>query len=60
MFKPSARMDCFLQPIRPGTRFQAFGGSEGNYHGLDYALFYMDIRENAMLKVKTYLDNNSK
>jgi enamine deaminase RidA (YjgF/YER057c/UK114 family) len=43
-----------------GTRFQAFGGSEGNYHGLDYALFYMDIRENAMLKVKTYLDNNSK
>ena len=40
-----------------GTRFQAFGGSVGNYHGLDYALFYMDIRENAMLKVKTYLDN---
>ena len=42
-----------------GTRFQAFGGSEGNYHGLDYALFYMDIRENAILKVKTYLDNIS-
>ena len=39
-----------------GTRFQAFGGSSGNYHGLDYALFYMDIRENAQLKVKTYLD----
>jgi enamine deaminase RidA (YjgF/YER057c/UK114 family) len=42
-----------------GTKFQAFGGSEGNYHGLDYALFYMDIRENAKLKVKTYLDNFS-
>ena len=42
-----------------GTRFQAFGGSKGNYHGLDYALFYMDIRENAILKVKTYLDNIS-
>jgi hypothetical protein len=42
-----------------GTRFQAFGGSLGNYHGLDYALFYMDIRENAKLKVKTYLDNIS-
>ena len=43
-----------------GTRFQAFGGSVGNYHGLDYALFYMDIRENAILKVKTYLNNITK
>ena len=42
-----------------GTKFQAFGGSKGNYHGLDYALFYMDIRENAIIKVKTYLDNIS-
>ena len=42
-----------------GTRFQAFGVSEGNYHGLDYALFYIDIRENAILKVKTYLENIS-
>ena len=50
----------FFATDQTGTRFQAFGGSEGNYHGLDYALFYMDIRENAMLKVKTYLDNNSK
>ena len=40
-----------------GTRFQSFAGSAGNYHGLDYALFYMDIRENAKLKVKTYLNN---
>ena len=37
----------------------AFGGSAGNYHGLDYALFYMDIRENAKLKVQTYLNNIS-
>ena len=43
-----------------GTRFQGFGGSQGNYHGLDFALFYMDIRENAILKAKTYLDNISK
>ena len=42
-----------------GTRFQAFGGSLWDYHGLDYALFYMDIRENAKLKVQTYLDNIS-
>tara|TARA_B110000003_G_scaffold50620_1_gene49671 strand:- start:2452 stop:3612 length:1161 start_codon:yes stop_codon:yes gene_type:complete len=39
-----------------GTRFQTFTGSGGNYHGLDYALFYMDIRENAKLKVSTYLN----
>ena len=43
-----------------GTRFQGFGGSSGNYHGLDFALFYMDIRENAILKVKTYLKSNTK
>ena len=41
-----------------GTRFQGFGGSNGNYHGLDFALFYMDIRENAILKVNTYLEAN--
>jgi hypothetical protein len=40
-----------------GTRFQTFSGSGGNYHGLDYALFYMDIRENAKLKVLTYLNS---
>ena len=43
-----------------GTRFQAFGGASGNYHGLDYALFYMDIRENAKLKVKIYLNTLEK
>jgi len=40
-----------------GTTFQTFSGSGGNYHGLDYALFYMDIRENAKLKVSTYLNS---
>jgi len=30
-------------------------GMGGNYHGLDYALFYMDIRENARLRTATYL-----
>jgi hypothetical protein len=29
----------------------------GNYHGLDYALFYMNIRENAQLRVDTWLNN---
>ena len=40
-----------------GTKFQTFSGSGGNYHGLDYALFYMDIRENAKLKVLTHLNS---
>lgn len=40
-----------------GTVFDvmAFGG-EKSYHGLDYALFYMDIRENAKLRVNTFLN----
>lgn len=29
-----------------------------NYHGLDYALFYMDIRENAKARVRAYLQAN--
>jgi len=29
-----------------------FGG--GNYHGLDYPVFHMDVRENAKLRVATY------
>ncbi len=32
---------------------------EGNYHGLDYALFYMNIRENAKLRVGTFLFNTA-
>jgi hypothetical protein len=28
-----------------------------NYHGLDYPLFYMDIRENAKARVRAYLDS---
>ncbi len=31
-------------------------GAMKNYHGLDYALFYMDIRENAIRRVDTYLE----
>ncbi len=42
-----------------GTNFDAMGsGSSGNYHGLDYALFYMNIHNNAKLKVKTYLETH--
>ena len=31
----------------------SFGG--GNYHGLDYTVFHLDIRENAKLRVQTFL-----
>jgi hypothetical protein len=34
-------------------RFSRYGAMK-NYHGLDYALFYLDIRQNAILRVKTY------
>jgi len=30
-------------------------GAQRNYHGLDYALFYMDVRENARRRVAAYL-----
>jgi len=30
-----------------------------NYHIVDYNLFYMNIRENAQLRVKEYLDGNA-
>jgi hypothetical protein len=40
-----------------GTVFGDQGGSfgGGNYHGLDYPVFHMDIRENAKLRVQTFL-----
>ncbi len=42
-----------------GTDFDAMGaGASGNYHGLDYALFYMNIHNNAKLKVKTFLEKS--
>jgi hypothetical protein len=42
-----------------GTRFSAMGSEEmGNYHGLDYALFYMNIRNNAQLRTARYLEAN--
>lgn len=36
-----------------GSTGGSFGG--GNYHGLDYPVFHMDIRENAKHRVATYL-----
>ncbi len=33
----------------------SFGG--GNYHGLDYPVFHMDIRENAVLRTQAYLQS---
>ena len=38
-----------------GGPFGALDLGKKNYHGLDYPLFHMDIRENAELRVKTYL-----
>ncbi|MFT4519682.1 MAG: hypothetical protein ACI9JM_002079 [Halioglobus sp.] len=37
------------------TPFGAKGSMGGSYHGLDYPLFYMDIRENVQLRVDTFL-----
>jgi hypothetical protein len=36
-----------------GNTGGSFGG--GNYHGLDYPVFHMDIRQNAKLRVATFL-----
>ena len=39
-----------------GTEFEAMGsGNLGSYHGLDYALFYMNIRNNTRLRSSRYL-----
>ena len=50
---------------RDGSLFASTGGDErfnamgeamtNSYHGLDYALFYMNIRENAQLRARTFL-----
>ncbi|BFM15485.1 DUF3089 domain-containing protein [Maricurvus nonylphenolicus] len=38
------------------SEFDAMGsGATGSYHGLDYALFYMNIHNNAKLKANTFL-----
>jgi hypothetical protein len=37
------------------TPFGANNPIGGNYHGLDYPIFHMDIRENAKLRVAAYL-----
>jgi hypothetical protein len=39
-----------------GTGFDAMGSDQmGTYHGLDYALFYMNIHNNAKLRASRYL-----
>jgi hypothetical protein len=38
-----------------GTAFAAYDMGGQNYHGLDYALFYMNIRANAQDRVDAYL-----
>jgi hypothetical protein len=47
-------------PDQRGTVFNAVATpGEKSYHGLDYALFYMDIRENAKLRVNTFLNREA-
>ena len=36
-------------------RFAALDIGGGNYHGLDYPLFGEDIRQNALLRVRTFM-----
>lgn len=38
-----------------GTQFDGLTRLQYDYHILDYSLFYMDIRENAILRSRTYL-----
>jgi len=43
-----------------GSEFDLGAGfGAGNYHGLDYPIFHMDIRENVKLRVATFLDKNA-
>jgi hypothetical protein len=41
-----------------GTPFEAMIDMTGTYHGLDYALFYMNIRNNAITRANRYLAVN--
>ena len=42
-----------------GSQFDKFKLIGGNYHGLDYPLFAMDIRENAKARVTAYLSQTT-
>ena len=44
-----------IVPDQKGGPFDGLDLGRKNYHGLDYPLFHMDIRENAELRVRTYL-----
>ena len=56
-YKPSARTVYCIYQIKPALFSAEQGGSfgGGNFHGLDYPVFHMDIRENAKLRVQTFL-----
>ncbi len=43
----------FVEDQRAGPLSNA--GQGGNYHGLDYNLFYMDIRDNAIVRTNAWL-----
>ena len=48
-------------PVRRDQRGTAFAKLDvgGNYHGLDYPLFGMDIRENAIARAAAYLNQQA-
>jgi hypothetical protein len=45
-----------------GSEFDEAGtlDTSGNYHMLDYALFYMNIRNNAKLRANRYMEQRRK
>jgi len=38
-----------------GDQVERYSAPMGNLHNFDYSLFYMNIRKNAMLRVKAFL-----
>jgi len=47
--------DGYLFISNPGEDFQKLVMPGGNYHNYDYNLFYMNIRENAIARARTFL-----
>lgn len=41
-----------------GTKLKSFAGPTGSLHNSDYGLFYMNIRDNAALRAKTFLETS--
>jgi len=58
LVQAQCRDGSLFVPKQESGPFKTMAGLMANsYHGLDYALFYMDIHENAKLRVSTYLNS---